>query len=153
MKKFVLAVALVMMLSTLSLAAGTVQIFSTDFGKIQIDAPYTLTLNSDQSNGNSLALTNGGSMRRSFSIKIWNNTFGEDLEGFAASSIGDHQYEKTTTDDSYTMLFYAYDQSCYTFIDHIKDKKAFVEIWGYPSTLDLSTDEFRSMCSSFAFVG
>ena len=152
MKKFVLAVALVVMLSTLSLAAGTVQIFSTDFGKIQIDAPYTLTLNSDQSSGNSLALTKGESMRHSFSIKIWNNTFGEDLEGFAASLIGNHQYEKTTADDGYTMLFYAYDRRCYMFIDHITDKNAIVEIWGYPSDLDLSTDEFRSMCSSFAFA-
>ena len=151
-----------------SASASEVQTFSTDLGDVSIEIPYKLEPNK-MSDGTLLYLAKPGIVKPVVSILL-QDTWGEDLENFAAGMVGeDETYTETTTDDGRRMLFYVLDggrdregkqvYNYYAFIDYLTDKGVVVEIMGNSKIVldgkvlaEFETDEFKNICRSFAFV-
>jgi hypothetical protein len=137
--------------------SGSVETFSTVFGKVQLDTPYTLTPRDDITTETRLPLVEGSARMPAFNINK-HDPYGQDLNTFAASMVGaDHQFETLSTDDGHTMLFYEIvspygGSEYYAFIDLFSNKKIFVSINGDSSTSGLNKDAFKNACRSFAFI-
>lgn len=151
---------------------GTTQIFSTDFGKIQIDIPYTLAPD-PYSSGTVLDLIMPNA---EFSFPIVMIRIDDPkkatFEDFAAiwAPYNDEEnlkYETMTTNDGHKMLFYAVPKEVKDgrtiyiykgFIDYIKDKNVVVFIFANSENYyrkvvsSFSKEEFENVCKSFAFI-
>jgi hypothetical protein len=148
-------------------ASGT-QVLSTDFGKIQIDIPYALTLSEDSSGSELFLKMPGAAVNWSIVTILLEDPHDLILEDFAAYRVGEnYKYETVTTNDGHTMLFYAIPQGTQDsrtrylyegFIDHTKDKKVVVLIFAYSENYFMkvistfSKDEFENVCKSFEFI-
>jgi hypothetical protein len=152
----------------MSVASGSVQTFSSDFGKIQIDMPYTLTPSSGSS-GDVLNLVKQGGEKPVVNI-VLSDPYGMDLAGFAESHIGkDKSYEEVSTGDGHRMRFYTTDEGTDIdgkpiydfagFIDYVTDKGIIVDVFGTSKAVaygqivaTFDRDAFLSISKSFTFV-
>lgn len=151
-----------------SASASEVLTYSTDLGDVNIEIPYILEPNKGSS-GTVLNLAKPG-MIKPLVVILLQDTWGENLETYAASMVGeDETYTEMTTDDGHRMLFYTTDAGrdregkpiyrYFGFIDYLAEKNVVIEIFGYSKTvLDgdviavFDEDVFNNMCRSFAFV-
>jgi len=154
---------------SVSKRTGQTQIFSTDFGKIQIDIPNTLALGQDSS-GTQLFFKIPNAV---FSFPIVTILLEDPhdliLEDFAAYRVGEnYKYETMTTNDGHRMLFYMIPkegksdgETIYRysgFIDYTKDKNAVVFIFADSENYfrkvvsTFNKEEFENVCKSFAFI-
>jgi hypothetical protein len=158
------------------MSSGGIQTFSTTFGKVQMDIPFTVTPRDDLTSENRLPLVIPG--ERMPVINIWKSTKMElelykdkGLEAFAVSFIGDvPKFEEMTTNDGHKMIFNSkYDRndpdnnplySYRTFIDLRKDKNIMIYMASDSKTLDNrkavgaleSKENFLRICKSFTFI-
>jgi hypothetical protein len=160
--------------SIVTIASGTVMVYPTDIGKVQIDVPYTL-VPGGISNGYSLQLGLNITPNSSFPSIDWAPVFSIDMhnssieadnmDALASDYMGEgNKYEEMFTDDGQRMRFYAITNEdgrtnhYYGFIDHITDKKCVVEIdansevYYFKPIAYIGKVEFQNVCKSFAFL-
>jgi hypothetical protein len=163
-----LCIIVVAFIGMISAVSGSLQTFPSDFGKIQIDMPYTLTPSSGSS-GDGLNLVKPGGEKPVVNIVI-SDPYGMDLAGFAESHIGkDKSYEEVSTSDGHRMLFYTMDEGTGIdgkpiydfagFIDYLKDKGVIVDVFGTSKAVaygqvvaTFDRDAFLSISKSFTFI-
>lgn len=148
-------------------ASSDVQTYATDLGDVSIEIPCKLEPTG--SSGTALQLAKPGMVKPVLSI-ILQDTWGDDLETYAAGMVGeDKTFTEMTTDDGHRMLFCTTDAGLdregkpiyryYAFIDYLTDKDVVVEIFGYSKTVlngdviaSFDENTFKNICRSFAFV-
>lgn len=163
----ILAIMFVLM-SIIPAVSGSVQTYSTDFGKLQIDILYPLSPDPSVHGGDHLMLGQHMVPDPAFPNVDWLNVIWItklDPDTAAWSMDADNiSYETLTTNDGHKMLFnsglnddgrtYFYN----AFIDYSNDKKFFILIKGdseryFGKPIDTFTKtEFENVCRSFTFV-
>jgi hypothetical protein len=150
---------------------GSVQVFDTKFGKVQINTPFELTPRDDITTDIRLPLVKPDTRMPVLNLVKANSLeVGEGFESFATSSVGPgHKYDEATTNDGHRMVFTTLEGSLnldgnptstyYAFIDLRKDKNAMVKIAGDSETINkgevtstLSEGVFQETCKSFVLL-